>query len=133
MKGVIGGKKMRQTLKAAADANITALMKNIAGNPIKLAEVVAGGPFNWRLIFLRAFHGLPVNDHVANLVFRFFCEQFLKQYPGVTATQFLDKVEVRSPLTAKDIEDSWEHTVDSSEEGRRRFYKDMPGPPITVH
>lgn len=98
-------------------------MVNVASDEPTLAAVVAGGPVHWRLNFQRVFRGYPVDEAIADTVFRFFCDQFLKRVgPGVSAAAFLDAIEPITPPTQKEIDEAWEIDSASSEAGRRAFY-----------
>ena len=134
-------RSLKDELKRATKANVSQVMKTIIANPIRLAEVVAGGHLHWRRTFLRGMSGLPVDDDIADRLFGFFCQAFLRRFPGTTpesdpralAGQYLDQVEVPSPPTEAEIEASWEHTCESSPEAKRLFYRDgvnpdLPGP-----
>lgn len=125
----------RFNLKAATNDGIQGLMLSICGNPILLLETVAGGPYKFRLDFLRGFRGLAVNEDIANRIFAFFSQKVIDRWGDeVTAAQVLDAIEVTSPPTEAEIEASWVHTFDhTSEDARLFFYKDTPGPCITVH
>jgi hypothetical protein len=119
-------------LSADTQVKIRELMLGVAGNPVMLYEIVAGGPSHFRIAFLHSFSGLAVDHNVADLIFRFFCEQVARRHPDaespkVAASQWLDAVEVTSPPTEAEIEASWVHEVFSNEDGRRAAYKDGAG------
>lgn len=107
------------------------LMKGIAASPQALMDVVARGPFEFRLRFLREMRGYAVNDDIANSVYAFFCQQVVNM-TGLAdaqdaAGQYLDKVEVKTAPTQAEIDASWVHEVFSSEDGRRHMYQDGAG------
>lgn len=110
-------------LKSDTNYALQQTMLTIASDTPLLLSVVAGGPTNWRNVFLRNCRGLAVNEAVADSVFAFFCTQVEYRFGrGVTAGQVLDTLEVPSPLSQKEIDDAWEVESFSSEEGRRYFY-----------
>lgn len=126
-------RRKRDNLRATLDQKIRALMIGVAAQPILLTEVVAGGPQMFRIGVIREFHGagLPMDEHTADLIFRFFCQKVMDlcgptDNPQAAAGHYLDRVEVKSPRTDAEIEASWVHEVFSQEEGRR-LYKDGPG------
>jgi hypothetical protein len=101
---------------------IRSTMLDIGGNTPLLLSIVAGGPQQWRNTFLHECRGLAVDDHVADMVFRFFCERVREMYGGAPAGLVLDSLEVSSPPTQREIDDAWEVDSQSSEDGRRYFY-----------
>lgn len=101
---------------------ITETMHSVAGNPALLARVVADGPSSWRNTFSRAFRGLPVDDAVADSLFGFFAQQFIRQYAGQTPSQVLDSYAPPAPPSEHEINDGWEVDSSSSEDGKRHFY-----------
>src|SRR5262245_49717112 len=109
-----------ENLKNETNRKIRELMMGVAGQPLTLYQVVAGGPVFFRQNFLHAFRGLAVDDHIANMVFMFFCEQVVKRHPaaGETAKQIattvLDAAEVPSPPTQAEIDHAWVHEVASA-------------------
>lgn len=107
-----------QTLSAIDD-----IMRHVAGNAPLLLEVVAGGPHKWRSEFLKSCAGLAVDTDIADRLFAFFCQQVQYRYGhGITAGAVLDKLELPSPPTQREIDDAWEVESFSSEAGRRYFY-----------
>ena len=128
---VFSRRQKRQIAHTLKDT-IRELMLGVAGDPFLLYEVVAAGPFFFRQTFLRTFRAYPVNDHLADLIFKFFCDQVVRRHPGgenaqQTATDVLDGMDVKAPPTAQEIERSWVHEVFSSEGGRRANYLDGAG------
>lgn len=120
-------------LSTATKAAIQEVIQEITANHILLLETIAGGPQKFRHDFLKALKGLAVNDDIANKVFYLFCQQHLAQYGTMTAAAVLDKIEVVSPPTEKEIEAGWKHDFEgSSDSARRTFYRDAVGEPITV-
>lgn len=123
-------------LRTRTDQMIRNLMLGIGSNPITMLEIVSAGPFEWRTNFLREF-GPPkfaVDEHVAMLIFRFFCQRVVNQFgavslddAGATASAYLDGYAPPTPPTEKEIEDAWVHEVFSSEDGRRTCYENGPG------
>ena len=104
------------------------VMLQILGNPILHAEVVAGGPHDFRYAMSRelgpffAKHRAPC-DELANIVFRFFQVQWRQRHPGVSPERFLDAVEIPSPPTPAEIDAAWEVDIGSSELAMRKFYE----------
>lgn len=130
-----GTRQLRQTIAEATNNNIRQTMVSIASNPIRLAEVVAGGPYHWRLNFLRGMHGLAVDENVADSIFKFFCEKLIALHPDADALRaadvdpakvagaYLDQVEVATPPTQEEIEKAWELDIASSDEAMKLFYE----------
>lgn len=121
-------KRASEGLKARTMAQVDHIMKGIASDPVALLEVVAGGPYDFRLRLLRESRGLALNENIADMMFRFFCEKVVARWgPDADPGKILDKYEVKSPLTDDEIERSWVHEVFSTEDGRRMFYQDGAG------
>jgi hypothetical protein len=119
----------REQATAFLMAQVDVVMRYFAtaADGMLLEEVVAKGPAEWRRHFVREFRagkGRPLAelDHLADLVFHFFCRVHIWRYGPVSAGAVLDKVEEITPPTAREIADAWEVDSGSSEEGRRYFY-----------
>lgn len=118
-------RESRESMKAQVSATtkdlLNGLIKEICGDPVALAEAVGGGAYHFRVGLLRAYRGLPVNDEIANRIFAFLEYRFTLANPVQTAAQVLDKVELPSPPTEKEIDDAWVHEVASSDGAKRTF------------
>ncbi len=105
-------------------------LDGICSNRLLLLEIVAGGPFYWRRIFYKTFRGLAVNEDIADLMFALFKVR-AGENPANQLDQFVPK---KAPPTDAEIDAAWEHDWShTSEEARRLFYKDEPGPPIILN
>jgi hypothetical protein len=113
--------------RRAADmqAAIQQVMLTIAGDLVTLLEVVAGGPELWRNRFHAGMRPWPVNDYIADHCFRFFCQRLTAQFPGCTAGELLDALDVPTPPTQREIDAAWQIDSASSEDGRKFFYGDL--------
>lgn len=106
---------------------IREIMMTITHNTISHAEVIARGPVEWRNHFLREMRGMAVDSNIADLVYVGICKAWKQAYGDQSAKQVLDKIEVKAPLTEKEIDEAWEHDASSSSwDARRRFYRDYP-------
>lgn len=106
---------------AIAMKHIQILTADVLSDELLLAEVLAGGEMNWRNAFLREFRGLPVDVECANLLWRLFKQEFKRKFGNVRPSVILDTANVPTPLTDKEIEDSWQHESASSTDARRYF------------
>lgn len=104
---------------------IQSTMMEVSSHTETLLSVVAGGPQNWRNVFLNTCRGLAVNGDIADRIFAFFCEQVQLRYGHyANAGQILDRLELPSvhKPSQREIDESWEVESFSSEAGRRYFY-----------
>jgi hypothetical protein len=124
-----------EQIKALIKANVQEIMITISGDKVALCRCLdlttdksgvlrANGAFEFRRVFHKHFAGLPVNDDLANSVFRFFEQQAIQQFGSLQhARNFLDRlVEIKGPPTQAEIDASWEVESASSEEGRQSIY-----------
>ena len=113
---------------AGISANIIATyIQQRLATPVTLAETVAAGPFAWRTGMLRELKGFLVDEAIADNAFNFLKAQWEVEAtrqgaPGMSVETFLNKVEVPTPPTAREIADAWEVESASSEEGKRQMY-----------
>lgn len=119
----------RRELRLTVRQHIRNLMYEITSDPLRCAEVVGAGPFDFRRAFLKVFKGMPVNDDVANKVFAFVEMKFQSYYPLQTAKQVLDGADVPSPArkpTEAEIDAAWEFESASDPEFVKETYADLP-------
>ena len=117
-----GERKARETKEAIAH-----VMRVVTHDMTVHAEVIAQGPLRWRNTFLSEMRGMAVDSRVADLVYVGLCKAWKAEYGETSAKEALATVEVRTPLTEKEIENAWEHDASSSSwDARRRFYMDYP-------
>ena len=106
---------------------IKMMMRQVASDPVALAEIVAAGPFEWRRSFLKAFRPLPVNDEIANRLYSYFEVKHAQLNPVQTASEFLDAYEPPpSPPTEREIEEGWVIESASSPAAQKLLYADQP-------
>jgi hypothetical protein len=123
-----GGQPTRKDMELAITKQaIQNVSDMVHRDPQMLLEVVAGGPDHWRRNFLSAFRGhRGVDSGIADLLFLGFRERLISFYGGEDAAQTamlaLDKLEVTTPPTQKEIDDAWEVESASSEDGRQSMY-----------
>lgn len=116
---------VRQKVKTVLNDTIDKLMKMVVFDELMLLQVVLGGPYHWRLNVMREYAVAGMTDTLCDLMFHFFAGKVVERYGSMEdATKALDSIEVASPPTDQEIEDSWVHECSSSEEARRMFYKD---------
>lgn len=106
---------------AIAKKHLYILTADILSDELLLAEVLAGGRLNWRNTFLREFRGLPVDAECADLLWRLFSQEFKRKFGNVRPRVILDTANVPTPLTEREIEDSWVIENASSDDARRYF------------
>lgn len=120
---VFGRLSARDRMKMQTLEAMHAILMGVAGNTAVLLQTVAGGPQDWRNRFLRETRGLAVDAGVADQLFAFFCHQVQARFGHeLSPARLLDALEVSSPPTQREIDESWEAESFSSEEGRRYFY-----------
>lgn len=120
---------MRRELRLTVRQHIRNLMYEITSDPIRCAEVVGAGPFDFRRAFLKVFKGMPVNDDIANKIFAFVEMKFKTYFPLMTAKQVLDQAFVPSPErppTEAEIDEAWEFESASDPEFVKEAYGDLP-------
>lgn len=91
---------------------------------LQLLEVVGGGPFQFRVRFIKAFPAGMVDESIANHVFAFLSDQVVRKFGDQhTTRELLDSLEVvqHAPPTESEIEESFVIESASSEEARRLF------------
>lgn len=111
--------------KQVAEAAVALLLANIGADAELPTRIVAGGPFHFRQVFLRAFQGFRlIDDGVADLCYDHFLAIHQIRYPGLTPAEVLDAWWEPTPLTQAEIDAAWEVESDSTEEARRFFYGD---------
>ena len=119
---------LRQQVAAQIGEAVSAVMRGVASDPKALAEVVARGPYDWRVWVQHEFAGIlndgTSRDALANLMFRFFEQQHLQRFGGLSPAQVMDGLEVKEPPTKKELMESWTIESASSDEGRRAMYGD---------
>lgn len=113
---------------AFVERSVKALMHQVLADAVYHAECVAAGPFRFRQAFTGDFGVYWGNaradcDRLADITFRFFEVQWRRRHPGVSAAQFLDRVEIVSPPTEAEIEDAWEIEIGSSDSAMRQMYE----------
>lgn len=106
---------------AVAMDQINRLTKEVLTDDLLLAEIMAGGQLNWRNSFLREFRGLPVDGECAELLWRLYRQEFKRKFGNVRPGVILDTANVPTPLTDREIEDSWVVDNASSDDARRYF------------
>ena len=119
---------LNQQVAAIVRANVRALMVEVRSNEIMHAEIVAAGESRFRRAFRvdmgGFFNGNRLYcDDLADTVFRFFRTRWREIHPGMSASQFLDRVVIETPPTEEEIEDAWELEIGSSEAAMEKFYE----------
>lgn len=112
----------RAQLAAQTSMLVAGVIQQTLGDRMVLAEVVAAGPYAWRVGFARTFAGLPVDADMADRAYRYLAAQHIERSGGVSAGAVLDAHAPPSPPTEREIARSWEVESHSSEEGRRALY-----------
>ena len=125
------GRDLRREVREQVRANIRQLLVDAVSEKLGLAMAVAAGPVQFREIFVREMgsfwgHGRAEADEVANRCYQFLQHAWSHQFPGESATAFLDAVHVPSPQSeaevAAEVEDAWEVEIAGSEAGMQRHY-----------
>lgn len=125
---------LRMQVKGIVAANVHQALADIAGDDVINAEVVAAGEFHFRKVFREgmgfAFVGnLAECDALADAVYRFAREQWRwkrKHKPdisGLEAKAYLDALEQHSGPTQREIDESWEVDIHSSESAMRDHWE----------
>jgi hypothetical protein len=111
-----------ETLKNDSLVACRSIMLEVASHTPTLLTVVANGPQQFRNYVLSQTRGLAIDADIADRMFAFFRQKVRHEFGGQQAGAVLDKLEVKSPPTQREIDESWEVDSSSSEEGRRFFY-----------
>lgn len=90
---------------------------------LQLLEVVGGGPFQFRVRFIKAFPQGAVDETVANHVFAFLSARVVEQFGDTPVSELLDSLEVqiREAPTEEQVMADFKIHSESSEEARRFF------------
>lgn len=113
----------RVALKKWVQFHIRKFILDTCADDLQLLEVVGGGPFQFRVRFIKAFPQGAVDETVANHVFAFLSARVVQQFGDVPVGDLLDAMEVREvrPPTDEEVAESWEIHSQSTEEARRLF------------
>lgn len=107
----------------AAKVAIVGIQQAIDADPLGPTQVLAAGKLNWINSFLKEMREFRLVDRQnAEILWIYFNAEHGRRFPGETPAQVLDAHSVVSPLTAKEIRDSIEHTTASSRELRQQVY-----------
>lgn len=115
-------------VSAMLKRSIRTLMVNVLEDRVLHAECVAAGEFKFREVFVKDLGAAFGNDRagcdeLANVVFRFFREQWRDRYPTITPAVFLDNVEIVRPPSEEEIEAAWEIDIGSSDSAMQQMYE----------
>lgn len=87
-----------------------------------LALILGGGRPNYLNTFQREFRGYRgVDREMGDMLFQEFFAQWKQKYGRLHPKAYLDKLDIPTPLTDKEIEDAWEVESASSDDARRYF------------
>lgn len=107
----------------AAQIAIVAIRQRIDADHLGPTQVLAAGRLNWINSFLREMKEFKlVSRENAEILWVYFNAEHGRRFPGETPAQVLDAHQVVSPMTAKEIRDSFEFTTASSRELRQQAY-----------
>jgi len=122
--------KIRETgvrsgpVKQVIMRHVRKFIQDTVTDDLQLLEVVGGGPFQFRVRFIKAFPAGMVDETIANHVFAFLSDVVVRKFGDAhTTKELLDSLEVvqHAPPTAQEIADGWQIESASSEEARRAF------------
>lgn len=106
----------------SAMLNVERHMDDVLGDEKLLAYIVAGGKQNYINTFLKEFRAFKgIDRDMPEMLWKLFLAEWGKKFGKLHPGRYLDSLEVRTPPTAKEIEDAWEIDSASSDEARRYF------------
>lgn len=97
-------------------------MYDVLGDDKMLALVMGGGKHNYINTFTREFRSFRgVDRDMAEMLWSLFFDEWKRKFGRLHPRDYLDKLEIKTPPTDKEIEDAWEHESASSDDARRYF------------
>lgn len=115
--------EQRLHLRRWVSGQIRRFILDTCQDDLQLLEVVGGGAFKFRVMFIKVFPKDAVDETIANHVFAFLCAQVAERFGDRPVGEVLDALEVNvvRPPSQEEVDAGWTIHSESTEEAKRFF------------
>lgn len=97
-------------------------MESVLEDDQYLALVIGGGRQAYRRVFQREFHSCTgVDGETAEMFWTLFLQEWNQRHPHTRPKDYLDALDIPTPLTEREIDEMWVVESASSDDGKRFF------------